>query len=157
MPSLPIACRVCDDSGEARGSPCPRCRKRERADHFASKKAAEAKRQSTIDPRRWLAQVQQHSKAKDRAYLLAVILATRADRNGRVSVPPDALASICRCKRRTVFILLANLIALGELITIRRGGGKGRHAIHQFTKFGCRSNAPKLAHLVSVANAPKSL
>ncbi len=129
-------CFVCDDTFLVSGVPCPRCRKQERYDHLAARRAAEAKRRAAIDPRRWLAQVEEHSKADpdSRAYLLAIILATRADRWGRVSVPLAALARICRCSERTILRTVACLVAIKELSVIQHGGGKDRHAVYQLRK-----------------------
>ena len=133
-----MSCGACGGTGSVAGMSgapklCPRCQRAAIADQREARRKAEAKRRAAIDPRRWLALVEEHSNAKDRAYLLAVIMATRANRSGFVSIPIDAMMRICRCGRRTIFYLLEKLIALGEIHEAQAGGGKGRHAVYRFT------------------------
>ncbi len=129
-------CRVCDDTGLLNSVPCPRCRKQERSDQIAARKAVEAKRKAAVDPRRWLAQVEEHSRAdpETRSYWLALVLATRADRYGRVSIPIESIARICRCSQRTALRAIADLIAIKELRIVQHGGGKDRFSVYQLLK-----------------------
>lgn len=128
---MPISCYVCNDTGEVGNCACARCRPRERRDQIAARKDIEAKRIAAIDPRRWLAQVEERSQSKSRTYLLAVIMATRADSKGFVRLTNDRLMELCRCKRAKFFEMIAELIALNELRLHKKGRGKGNHSVYQ--------------------------
>ena len=124
-------CRVCNDSWLLSGVPCPRCRKKERRDQAEARKLAEAKRKAAIDPRRWLAQVEERSQAQGGTYLLAIVMATRANRRGFVQLTNERMMELCRCKRTKLFEMLAELVKIGELRLHHKGRGEGNHSVYQ--------------------------
>ena len=71
--------------------------------------------------------VWEHSQATGNALIVLLKIADNADDSGNNAWPSIArLAHYCRCSRSTVKRSLRELVELGELEVVQRGGGRGQ-------------------------------
>ena len=120
-------CYVCMDSGISASLPCPRCRPKERKDQKDARNEAETARRASLNPRRYLAHVEEHSEAVNTYRLVLFAIASRADAYGWASMPIFRLAEVCRISEATARRCLKHLIATGDINLVKAGRSKSLH------------------------------
>jgi hypothetical protein len=77
------------------------------------------------------------SEAKGIARTVLFALATFSDASGYAHPAVQTLAILARCSERAVQKALRQLTAAGEIVVLRKGGGRNRPTVYQITLHPC--------------------
>lgn len=87
--------------------------------------------------------------------MVLLVMSMHATRDGFVGIPRGILAQLCAMSERSVRDALEELENMKELKLVRKGGGKGKHALYRIWVAAIKRVEVKKYHISVVEESPE--